>query len=147
MLYYLLTFSNNFIPASPLPYFENVTLAQQKSEPPMTPSISTAPPAAPPTPTISTTPITNIVPNVSKEDHDRWVAAWNSCAPTAGTISGDKARDLFMKSGLGVDVLGKIWLVHFSMISQSKNKYHHLTNSILLSYYSGQSLIPQMLGN
>ncbi|KAJ3127551.1 hypothetical protein HK098_006229 [Nowakowskiella sp. JEL0407] len=46
---------------------------------------------------------------LSVEERSRYMAAWNSCSPVDGMVTGDTARDLFLKSGLSIEILGKIW--------------------------------------
>ncbi|KAJ3163720.1 hypothetical protein HDU86_000314 [Geranomyces michiganensis] len=46
---------------------------------------------------------------ITPEERERFSAAFASCGPLDGTVSGDAARDLFMRSTLPVDQLGKIW--------------------------------------
>ncbi|KAJ3176338.1 hypothetical protein HDU87_005380 [Geranomyces variabilis] len=47
--------------------------------------------------------------DITSEERDRFSAAFASCGPVDGTVSGDAARDLFMRSTLPVDQLGRIW--------------------------------------
>lgn len=46
---------------------------------------------------------------LSNEERERYRAAFISCSPVSGLVPGDKARDLFVKSGLAMEVLSKIW--------------------------------------
>jgi epidermal growth factor receptor substrate 15 len=48
---------------------------------------------------------------LSKEERERYRAAFISCSPVSGLVPGDKARDLFVKSGLAMEVLSNIWFV------------------------------------
>lgn len=48
---------------------------------------------------------------LSPEERERYRAAFISCSPVNGMVPGDKARDLFVKSGLPIEVLSKIWYV------------------------------------
>jgi epidermal growth factor receptor substrate 15 len=50
---------------------------------------------------------------LSQEERERYRAAFISCSPVSGLVPGDKARDLFVKSGLAMEVLSKIWYPHF----------------------------------
>ncbi|KAI8590901.1 hypothetical protein BDZ88DRAFT_81891 [Geranomyces variabilis] len=47
--------------------------------------------------------------DITSEERERFSAAFASCGPVDGAVSGDAARDLFMRSTLPVDQLGKIW--------------------------------------
>ncbi|KAJ1566965.1 hypothetical protein HK405_007718, partial [Cladochytrium tenue] len=49
--------------------------------------------------------------SISNEDRNRYFAAWNTCSPTDGFVSGDAARELFLKSGLTNETLRKVWLL------------------------------------
>ncbi|KAJ3025082.1 UNVERIFIED_CONTAM: hypothetical protein HDU68_007472 [Siphonaria sp. JEL0065] len=92
--------------ATPLPVFEGV-------------SIQTAP--APPKPLVpqytgaSQKPISmSQQPSssgyqLSNEERDRFVAAFNSCSPQNGFVSGSSSKDLFVKSGLSLEILSRIW--------------------------------------
>ena len=45
----------------------------------------------------------------SPEEKERFKAAFTSCNPQNGSVAGEKAKELFMKSGLAVEILGQIW--------------------------------------
>lgn len=49
---------------------------------------------------------------ISTEEKERYRAAFISCSPENGLVPGDKARDLFVKSGLPMEVLSKIWYLN-----------------------------------
>ncbi|ORY36836.1 hypothetical protein BCR33DRAFT_721771 [Rhizoclosmatium globosum] len=46
---------------------------------------------------------------LSNEERDRFVAAFNACSPANNLVTGASAKELFLKSGLPVDVLSRIW--------------------------------------
>ncbi|KAJ3035576.1 hypothetical protein HDV00_003638 [Rhizophlyctis rosea] len=46
---------------------------------------------------------------ITQEERDRFAQAFASCHPINGLVSGENARELFLKSTLPMDVLSKIW--------------------------------------
>ena len=46
---------------------------------------------------------------LTKDEFDRFVGFFQQAKPTAGLLAGDTARDLFLKSNLPIETLGKIW--------------------------------------
>ncbi|KAL4074701.1 hypothetical protein V8B97DRAFT_1951878 [Scleroderma yunnanense] len=49
------------------------------------------------------------LPPLTTQDRTRFIRLFQSCGPVDGLLSGDKARDTFMKSKLSVDKLSQIW--------------------------------------
>lgn len=46
---------------------------------------------------------------LTEQDRARFTAFFESCSPVSGTISGQQARDVFLKSQLSIETLGQIW--------------------------------------
>ncbi|KAJ3258513.1 hypothetical protein HDU77_002238 [Chytriomyces hyalinus] len=46
---------------------------------------------------------------LANEERDRFLAAFNSCSPSGGFVSGASAKELFIKSGLSLETLSRIW--------------------------------------
>ncbi|KAF8321426.1 uncharacterized protein EI90DRAFT_3292698 [Cantharellus anzutake] len=68
------------------------------------PSRSASPRARPQSP-VRTSALGPITP----EDRSKYLRLFANCNPTNGLLSGDKARDVFLKSRLPVEKLGQIW--------------------------------------
>ncbi|KAL7418732.1 hypothetical protein Q5752_006415 [Cryptotrichosporon argae] len=49
------------------------------------------------------------LPPISPADRTKFTRIFVGCGPSNGLVSGDKARDVFLKSQLPVDTLGQIW--------------------------------------
>ncbi|RKO89245.1 hypothetical protein BDK51DRAFT_40476, partial [Blyttiomyces helicus] len=47
--------------------------------------------------------------SVSQEEKDRFAKAFASCSPVNGLVTGESARELFLKSTLPLETLSKIW--------------------------------------
>ncbi|KAI9209621.1 uncharacterized protein BJ171DRAFT_484555 [Polychytrium aggregatum] len=45
------------------------------------------------------------------EERERFLAAFSASQPSNGLVTGDNAREVFMKSGLPLDVLGSVWVL------------------------------------
>ncbi|KAI9353659.1 hypothetical protein BDR26DRAFT_913913 [Obelidium mucronatum] len=87
---------------TPLPVFEGVTIpsaAVQNNQ--STPSG--------PAPSMAPQPSASGGFQLSSEERDRFVAAFNSCSPMNGFVSGASSKDLFVKSGLSLEILSRIW--------------------------------------
>ncbi|KAI9357590.1 hypothetical protein DFJ73DRAFT_758176 [Zopfochytrium polystomum] len=106
---------------SALPHFEGVTVPPAPTPPAAAARIQTQrtgsqTPWLTPQLTGSVRPIT-MQPTgsgtftVSNEERDRYFAAWNTCKPTGGFVTGDAARELFLKSGLAMETLSRVWLL------------------------------------
>ncbi|KAG9019677.1 hypothetical protein FRB90_011486 [Tulasnella sp. 427] len=67
------------------------------------------PKPATPTPSTPTIPAARAVPPLSSEDRNKFVRLFLGCGPQNGVISGDKAKDVFLKSNLPMEKLGLIW--------------------------------------
>ena len=65
-----------------------------------------APPPAGPTTS------TSALPPVTPADRTKFTRLFVGCGPSNGLVSGDKARDAFVKSKLEYDKLGQIWFVY-----------------------------------
>ncbi|KAJ1562688.1 hypothetical protein HK096_005507 [Nowakowskiella sp. JEL0078] len=48
---------------------------------------------------------------ISSDERERYLDAWKSCSPIDGKVTGEAARELFLKSGLSNDTLAKIWML------------------------------------
>ncbi|KAJ3130975.1 hypothetical protein HK101_004868, partial [Irineochytrium annulatum] len=94
---------------TPLPTFDGVTLPAPQ------PQQQSTPPAAART-------LTPISPQVTgsagasgalftQAEAQRFIAAFESCSPVDGYVTGEAARELFVKSGLSNDILGSIWVL------------------------------------
>jgi epidermal growth factor receptor substrate 15 len=51
------------------------------------------------------------VPQLTAADRAKFTKIFVGCGPQNGLVSGEKARDVFLKSQLGYDKLGQIWSV------------------------------------
>ncbi|TIB83245.1 hypothetical protein E3Q06_02990 [Wallemia mellicola] len=81
----------------PIPQFDGIP-------PPAIPQVSS------PTNQPSISPIqTQQIPPVQVDERSRFTRIYAGCGPINGLLSGDKARDVFIKSKLPFDVLGQIW--------------------------------------
>lgn len=49
------------------------------------------------------------LPPISAADRTKFTRIFVGCGPQNGLVSGDKARDVFLKSQLSYDKLGQIW--------------------------------------
>ncbi|KAI8906083.1 hypothetical protein DFJ77DRAFT_202338 [Powellomyces hirtus] len=67
---------------------------------------------------------------VTPEEKERFSAAFASCSPVDGTVSGAAARDLFMKSNLPLETLGKIW----TLVDTSSNGILNLAEFMVAMY-------------
>ncbi|KAI6043018.1 hypothetical protein EDC04DRAFT_2600428 [Pisolithus marmoratus] len=54
-------------------------------------------------------PLTPGLPPLTPQDRAKFNRLFQSCGPVDGLLSGDKARNMFIKSKLPVDVLSQIW--------------------------------------
>ena len=54
-------------------------------------------------------PVSSSMPPIKVDDRSRFTRIFAGCGPINGLISGDKARDIFIKSKLSFEVLGQIW--------------------------------------
>jgi len=69
-----------------------------------------SPPAAPQGPlSANTTGTSSVLPPLTPADRTKFTRIFVGCGPTNGFVSGDKARDVFLKSQLNYDKLGQIW--------------------------------------
>jgi hypothetical protein len=93
--------------------FEGVPIENVKNSP--VPSNNTVPNTPKPE---AGRPDMNTVMIPTIEERERYKATFLGCGPVDGYLGGtfgifiglgDKARELFLKSGLPVDILGKIW--------------------------------------
>ncbi|KAG8901328.1 hypothetical protein FRB99_005389 [Tulasnella sp. 403] len=64
-------------------------------------------PLPPTSPKISGSP--RPLPPLSAEDRAKFTRLFVGCAPTNGLLTGEKARDVFLKSNLPLEKLGQIW--------------------------------------
>jgi epidermal growth factor receptor substrate 15 len=76
--------------------------------------------SAPPTPGLSRSntgfstapaPAESVALNVSKEERQRWMNAFQQAGPHNGVVGAVAARDFFLRSGLPAESLSKIWFV------------------------------------
>lgn len=77
-----------------------------------------APPQQPPlaqTPLSANTTGTGALPPLTAADRTKFTRIFVGCGPSNGLVSGDKARDVFLKSKLNYDKLGLIWYVYLSL--------------------------------
>jgi epidermal growth factor receptor substrate 15 len=51
------------------------------------------------------------LPPLTPADRAKFTKIFVGCGPAQGLVSGDKARDVFLKSQLNYDKLGQIWFV------------------------------------
>ena len=65
----------------------------------------------PPPPKPSASTGSSALPPLTPNDRTKFTRIFVGCGPQNGLISGDKARDVFVKSQLGYDKLGQIWYV------------------------------------
>lgn len=49
------------------------------------------------------------LPTLMPADRAKFTRLFANAGPSNGLVSGDKARDMFLKSGLSYDKLGQIW--------------------------------------
>ncbi|KAG8901828.1 hypothetical protein FRC00_004226 [Tulasnella sp. 408] len=67
------------------------------------------PKPATPTPSTPTASATRAVPPLSAEDRNKFIRLYLGCGPQNGVLTGDKAKDVFLKSNLPMEKLGLIW--------------------------------------
>ncbi|KAG8920578.1 hypothetical protein FRC01_000688 [Tulasnella sp. 417] len=67
------------------------------------------PKPATPTPSTPTASVTRAVPPLSTEDRNKFIRLFLGCGPQNGVLTGDKAKDVFLKSNLPMEKLGLIW--------------------------------------
>ncbi|KAG9050477.1 hypothetical protein FS837_005282 [Tulasnella sp. UAMH 9824] len=67
------------------------------------------PKPATPTPSTPTASATRTVPPLSTEDRNKFIRLYLGCGPQNGVLTGDKAKDVFLKSNLPMEKLGLIW--------------------------------------
>ncbi|KAL5490092.1 hypothetical protein ACEPAI_4925 [Sanghuangporus weigelae] len=77
----------------PLAHIEGVS--------PKSSSLSSSPPKSPPS--------TALHPPLTPEDKTKFLRLFLGCGPVNGLLSGDKARDVFVKSKLPFETLSQIW--------------------------------------
>ncbi|KAG8863743.1 hypothetical protein FRB96_007580 [Tulasnella sp. 330] len=65
----------------------------------------TSPAPAPP----SNSSMAAAIPNISAADRAKFIRLFVGCGPSGGLLTGEKARDVFVKSNLPVEKLGQIW--------------------------------------
>ena len=66
----------------------------------------------PPPPVMSSnTGSTGSLPTLTPADRTKFTRIFVSCGPQNGLVTGDKAREVFLKSQLDYDKLGQIWYV------------------------------------
>lgn len=58
---------------------------------------------------LSASPTGSGLPPLSPADRTKFTRIFVGCGPQNGLVSGDKARDVFVKSQLNYDKLGQIW--------------------------------------
>ncbi|KNC96723.1 uncharacterized protein SPPG_07932 [Spizellomyces punctatus DAOM BR117] len=81
--------------------------------------------------------------NISAEERERFTVAFNSCKPLDGFVTGEAAKELFIKSTLPVDVLSKIWnLVDTS--GAGKLDIHQFSAAMLLITRLRQGALPSV---
>ncbi|KAG6332398.1 hypothetical protein ID866_6692 [Astraeus odoratus] len=56
-------------------------------------------------------PPTPGLPPLTAQDRAKFLRLFHTCGPVDGLLSGEKARDMFMKSKLSVEMLSQIWLL------------------------------------
>ncbi|KAI8831555.1 hypothetical protein BC829DRAFT_449352 [Chytridium lagenaria] len=108
---------------TPLPIFEGISIGGQQ-QPLGSASPATPAPAAPismqHTGSRSIAPIsaqstgssgTSSSLSLTQAEIDRFSAAFASCNPVDGFVTGDAAKELFLKSDLPLETLGKIWML------------------------------------
>ncbi|TPX69736.1 hypothetical protein SpCBS45565_g02147 [Spizellomyces sp. 'palustris'] len=79
--------------------------------------------------------------NMSAEERERFTAAFNSCKPLDGFVTGEAAKELFIKSTLPVDALSKIWnLVDTS--GAGKLDIHQFSAAMILITRLRQGALP-----
>ncbi|KAF9582078.1 hypothetical protein BGW38_000675 [Lunasporangiospora selenospora] len=84
---------------APLPQFDGLTAAKTGDSPP-NPSTTT---------TATATAATTLDPPLTTEDKTKYGGTFVAYGPVNGLLPGDKARELFLKSGLPVEKLSQIW--------------------------------------
>ncbi|KAJ3324175.1 hypothetical protein HDU76_013468 [Blyttiomyces sp. JEL0837] len=100
-----------------LPAFEGVSLTAPAQTPPpiakMTPQMTGNSSSSGTTPSTIPVQLTGSGASfqISNEERDRFYAAWNACNPEGGFVTGDAAKEIFLKSGLAVETLGRIWVL------------------------------------
>ena len=57
------------------------------------------------------------LPPLTAADRAKFTKIFVGCGPQNGLVSGDKARDVFLKSQLGYDKLGQIWCVSLRTVA------------------------------
>lgn len=67
------------------------------------------PKPATPTPSTPTASATRAVPPLLTEDRNKFIRLFLGCGPQNGVLTGDKAKDVFLKSNLPMEKLGLIW--------------------------------------
>ncbi|KAG9016212.1 hypothetical protein FRB93_011686 [Tulasnella sp. JGI-2019a] len=60
-------------------------------------------------PTPSSPSMASSIPSISAADRAKFIRLFVGCGPSGGLLTGEKARDVFVKSNLPVEKLGQIW--------------------------------------
>ncbi|KAG9093030.1 hypothetical protein FS749_015201, partial [Ceratobasidium sp. UAMH 11750] len=81
----------------PLPSFKGIPI----------PGVSSNPGS--PVPLAPSLPARPVIPQLTPDDRQKFLRMFFQSGPANGLLSGDKARDLFLKSKLPTDKLGQIW--------------------------------------
>ncbi|TPX33310.1 hypothetical protein SmJEL517_g03714 [Synchytrium microbalum] len=90
---------------------------------------------------------------LTDSEKDRFQTAFLSCKPANGTVSGEAARDVFLKSGLPTDPLSKIWTLVDTSGSGRLNQNQFMVAMYLISKLRSGALsqvppsVPQALWN
>ena len=88
-----------YFTAGPIPKFDGISL-------PTMPTVTSPTNVTSPNPS---SPVSSSMPPIKVDDRSRFTRIFAGCGPINGLISGDKARDIFIKSKLSFEVLGQIW--------------------------------------
>ncbi len=94
---------------------DNLDLILSLSEPFVPDPISLVPPLPPPLPHKLIPPVSQATPAnddewaVTEELYEKCTSQFSELCPTGGLLSGERARDFFLKSTLPVNELSKIW--------------------------------------
>ncbi|WWD22512.1 hypothetical protein CI109_107005 [Kwoniella shandongensis] len=89
--------------SGPLPTFD------KGPPPPAQPPISAQVTGQRPTQPLSATTTGSGLPTLTSADRAKFTRLFAGCGPSNGLVGGDKARDMFVKSGLPYDKLAQIW--------------------------------------
>ncbi|KAJ3130149.1 hypothetical protein HK100_008208 [Physocladia obscura] len=89
---------------TPLPTFEGISSASSTANLAPKPLVPQATGSS-----ISPTPSSSGGFQLPEPERNRFLAAFNSCSPVSGFVTGSSARDLFLKSGLSNEALARIW--------------------------------------